>query len=134
MATVEDQRRLVKSVCQRIRQMPWEPLAQKQHNSARDIPARGNIWISRLKFPAPASSSVRDALYHVINHLKSDYHKITPADETPVLDVGVEFIGERKGVPSDAPEPDISDEDKLQALEKECSSDMTILYIHGGGL
>jgi hypothetical protein len=52
-----------------------------------------------------------------------------------MLDVGVEFIGERTGdtVASDAP-PDISEEDKLRALEKECSNDMTILYIHGGGL
>jgi hypothetical protein len=51
------------------------------------------------------------------------------------LDVGVEFIGERTGdIASDAPEPDISEEEKLRALEKECSSDMTILYVHGGGL
>lgn len=134
MATAEEQRRLVKSVCQQIRQMPWEPLAQKQRNSARDIPARGNIWISRVEFPAPSSPSVRDALYRVINHLKSDYHKITPEEETPILDVGVEFIGERRGVASDAPEPDIPEEDKLRALEQECSSDITILYIHGGGL
>lgn len=78
---------------------------------------------------------MRDTLYRVINHLKSDYHKITPAEETSILDVGVEFIGERTGdIASDAPEPNISEEDKLRALEKECSSDMTILYIHGGGL
>lgn len=114
--------------------MPWEPLAQKQRNSALDVPARGNIWISRVAFPAPSSPSVRDAMYRVINYLKNDYHKITPAEETPILDVGVGFMGERRGVASDAPEPGIPEEDKLRALEQECSGDMTILYIHGGRL
>ncbi|KAH8692772.1 Alpha/Beta hydrolase protein [Talaromyces proteolyticus] len=134
MATVEEQRKLVKLVCKQYWSTPWEPLAERQRNSARDRPARGNIWISRVAFPAPSSPSVRDVLYRVINHLKRDYHCITPAEETPIIDVGVEFIGERAGVASDAPEPDIPEEDKLRALEKECTSDMTILYIHGGGL
>lgn len=87
-----------------------------------------------MKFPAPASPSLRDALYLVIEALKSDYHQITPPDKTQIQDVGVEFIGVRSGVTVDATEPSIPEDEKLQALEKECTSDMTILYAHGGGL
>lgn len=134
MATVEEQKKLVKRLCQQYRAIPWEPISKKQRDSAGDRPARGASWISRVSFPAPSSTSIRDALYQVIEHLKSDYHYITPANETPLLDVGVEFIGVRSGVEDNAPEPSIPEEEKLHALEKECISDMTILYIHGGGL
>jgi hypothetical protein len=134
MASIDEQKKLVKLTCRKFRSLPWVPLAQKQRETSHDAPARGGVWISRTAFPTPASTSLRNALYSVINHLKSDYHRITPAEDTPLIDVGVEFIGIRSGVPNDAPEPAIAEEEKLQALEKECENDMTILYIHGGGL
>jgi hypothetical protein len=134
MNTVEEQKKIVKRTCQKYQSLPWVPLAQKQRESSRYIPARGPVWISRVTFPAPSNTSLRDALYSVIEVLKEDCHRITPAEETPLLDVGVEFIGVRRGVANDEFEPDISELEKLQALEKECTNDMTILYIHGGGL
>jgi hypothetical protein len=134
MATTEEQRKLVKRVCEQFHAVPWESIGKKQRDSAVDRPARGAAWISRVSFPAPSSTSIRNALYQVIDHLKSDYHHITPAGETPLLDVGVEFIGLRSGVEDNAPEPSILEHEKLRTLEKECTSDMTILYVHGGGL
>ena len=134
MSTIAEQRKLVKATCQKYRSLPWIPLAQKQRETSYDAPARGGFWISRVNFPATPSTSLRDALYEVIHSLKLDHHRVTPAEQTPILDVGVEFIGTRSGVANDVPEPEISEYEKLKALEKECESDMTILYIHGGGL
>lgn len=134
MATATDQRKLVKAACQRYRSIPWIPLSQKQRETSHDAPARGGFWISRTTFKAPSDSGLRDALYQIIDVLKSDYHQITPARDTSLIDVGVEFIGARAGVASDAPEPDVTEDEKLKELERECKSDLTILYIHGGGL
>ena len=132
MTTIAEQKRLVKATCQKYKTIPWIPLARKQKETSYDPPARGGVWISRATFSAPSSTSLRDALYRVIGLLKTDYHQITR--DVPLSDVGVEFIGARPGVANDAPEPDILEDEKLKLLEKDCRSDMTILYVHGGGL
>lgn len=87
-----------------------------------------------MSFPAPKDVGLRDALYRVCEQLKAPDQSFPPPLEVPLEDVGVEFIGRRSGVKGKATEPDISEQDKLKALESECESDITILYIHGGGL
>ena len=87
-----------------------------------------------MTFPAPANTGLRDALYRVCERLKNPGHSFVSPAEVPLQDVGVEFIGSRSGLEDGALEPDISEQDKLQFLERECKSDMTILYIHGGAL
>ena len=87
-----------------------------------------------MSFCAPKETDLRDALYLVCEQLKAPCQSFTPSFEVPLKDVGVEFIGPRLGVEGRAAEPDMSEQDKLAALENECLSDMTIPYIHGGGL
>ncbi|KAF2235268.1 alpha/beta-hydrolase [Viridothelium virens] len=134
MATVEEQKKLVRAIARSFGANTLAPISETQRRSSLDKPGRGPVWISRNVFAAPSESSIRDALYQVIEQLKEEYHIITPAEQTPILDVGVEFIGPRQGVASDAPEPQLPEVDKLRALEDECENDLTILYIHGGGL
>lgn len=83
---------------------------------------------------APPELDLRDALYRIIAHLSRPEHMVTPASSTPVQDVPVEFVGIRNAVPNDAPEPNIPEHDKLAALQSECQGDMTILFVHGGGM
>ncbi|GAB1205001.1 hypothetical protein APSETT445_003667 [Aspergillus pseudonomiae] len=132
MASIDDQKKLVKRICQKYQNSPWLPLSQLQKATSLDTPARGGIWISRTTFSAPSNQAIRNALFSVIHRLKKEYHHISPEEETPIADVGVEFIGPRSQVPDDAPEPDIPEEDKLRALLQECDSRLTILYAHGG--
>ena len=134
MDSIQKQREAVENIRKKYRSLPWTPLAALQKATSRDGPARGNVWIGRMHFRAPQDTNLRDVLYKVIDCLKADYHQITPAEDTELNDVGVKFIGPRSGVGHDAPEPHISEEAKLQALEKECRADMTILYVHGGAL
>lgn len=134
MTTIGEQKRVVRTVCQKYQSIPWVPLAKNQRKTSRDAPARGGVWISRSSFPAPPETTLRDALYTVCERLKAPHQTIIAATEVPLLDVALEFVGNRAGVPSDAAEPDIPEPSKLKLLESECESDMTILYMHGGGL
>ncbi|KOC12618.1 hypothetical protein AFLA70_150g002281 [Aspergillus flavus AF70] len=136
MSSIDQQKKLIKRICQKYQNSPWPSLAQLQKATSLDTPApaRGGVWIARTSFSAPTNPAIRDVLYTVIHRLKKEYHRISPVEETPVIDVGVEFIGPRSQVPDDAPEPDIPEEEKLRALLQECNSELTILYAHGGGL
>ena len=87
-----------------------------------------------MTFRAPRDAGLREALYRVCEGLRAPNQSFTPELEVPLKDVGVEFIGRRSGAQDQAAEPQKTEEDKLKALESECKSDMTILYIHGGGL
>ncbi|KAB8208826.1 Alpha/Beta hydrolase protein [Aspergillus parasiticus] len=134
MSSIDQQKKLVKRICQKYQNSPWLPLSQLQKTTSLDTPARGGVWISRTSFSAPTNPAIRDVLYTVMHRLKKEYHRISPAEETPVIDVGVEFIGPRSQVPDDAPEPDLLEEEKLRALLQECHSGMIILYAHGAPL
>ena len=134
MTTVEEQKKLVETLCRKYRSLPWQPISQMQRESSRDAPARGSVWISRMTFPAPTDTGLRDALFRVCERLRDPGQSFASPAEVPLQDVGVEFIGSRSGVEDGATEPEISELDKLQCLERECKSDMTILYIHGGAL
>ena len=134
MTTVDEQKKLVEAQCRKYRSIPWTPISQMQRESSHDAPARGGVWISRMSFRAPRETGLREALYCVCERLKAPNQSFTSQFELPLRDVGVEFIGCRSGVDGNAPELDKSEQDKLTALESECKSNMTILYIHGGGL
>ena len=134
MTTAEEQKKLVETLCRKFISVPWQPISQMQRESSRDAPARGSVWISRMNFPAPTDIGLRDALYRVCERLREPGQSFASPTEVPLKDVGVEFIGSRFGVEDGAIEPKISEQDKLQCLERECKSDMTILYIHGGAM
>lgn len=134
MSTKEQQQAIIKATCEAIRARPWRSLLATQIATSKDRPARGCVWISRTKFEAPPELDLRDALYKIIAQLSRPEHKVTPASSTPVQHVPVEFLGFRSGVSNDAPEPNIPEREKLVALESECQSDMTILFVHGGGM
>lgn len=134
MATADEQRKLVETLCRSYLSVPWGPISRMQRESSGDAPARGSVWISRMTFSAPTDTSLRDALYRICERLKDDGQSFALAPDLPLEDVGMEFIGSRSGVDGKATEPDISEQEKLKSLERECQSNMTILYIHGGGL
>ncbi|KAL3474803.1 Alpha/Beta hydrolase protein [Aspergillus californicus] len=90
MASVDEQKELVRRLCQKYPKSPWLPISQLQKATSLDVPVRGSVWIAKSAFPVPGPA-IRDVLYEVIDRLKNDYHRITPAKETPVVDVGVEF-------------------------------------------
>ena len=134
MSTANEQRQLVRNLCREWPKGLWLPVGQLQRKTAYDKPAHGPVWISRTRFPAPAEPALQDALYEVCERLRGPDHIITSKEKVPLQDVGVEFIGARKSANENASEPSMPEGEKLKRLQDDCENDMTILYVHGGGL
>lgn len=104
------------------------PLTQTQKNSMRDPGVKGPMWVSKVVLPEPGFG-VRDAVVSAIETLRSGEETF---DVPGVGPVEGEWTGYRGGVGRRTPQPDISEEEKYRLLRRECTSDMTILYFHGG--
>lgn len=89
------------------------------------------MWISKVTFPAPEADGALRALTSAVDALKAD-------DETyiipPVLDVEAEWTGHRSRVTSKAPRPELSEQEHYDQLMSEVTSNVTIMYLHGGAM
>ena len=105
-----------------------EPMGKTQKNSMRDPGIKGPMWVSKVTLPCP-EFDVRDAVLRAIEDLGSGHETF----QVPgIAAVEAEWTGYRQGVDKNAPQPDISEEEKYRELRKDAASDMTILYFHGG--
>lgn len=95
----------------------------------RDPGIKGPMWVSKVTLPQP-EFDVRDAVARAIKDLGTGNETF---DLPGVIAVEAEWTGYRSGVDKKATLPDISEEEKYQELRKEVKSDITILYLHGGG-
>lgn len=134
MTSHAQQEKIVKRACADYLNKPDIALADKQHLTTRDAPARGPVWISRTSFKAPCELDIRDALHRACTTSGNPSQEIPPSSQIPLKDVGVEFIGIRKGVDPSTPEPTMLEGRKLEMLQDSCENDFTILYLHGGGM
>ena len=134
MTTIAQQKAKVQEICREWPKGLWLPVGEMQRRSPIDKPARGPIWISRCEFSSSPETALRDVLYEICERLQAPEHIISPKEDLALESVGVEFIGPRGNADSKTPEPKISEPEKMKHLEEECEGDMTILYVHGGGL
>lgn len=115
MSTIDEQRKIILQTCRVYLSLPNIPIQQLQAQSSgkRATPAKGGIAIDQATFPAPPEADLRDALFEVIEELKSPEHDFMPSTELSQVDTGVEFVR------------DEANGSKV---------DTVILYMHGGGL
>lgn len=104
------------------------PLEKAQKGSMRDPGIKGPMWVSKVVLPQP-EIDVRDAVLRAIEELKTGDETFDVPD---IAAVEAEWTGYRSGVDKTTPQPDLSETEKYRALRKETTSDMTILYFHGG--
>lgn len=111
-------------------QNPLPSLSVWQRITMKDRPVVGPIWVSRVSFP-PAEDALRNQLMTAIRNISCDGWKmITP----PSLDqVQAEWTGYRRGVGPTSPEPSLPESTKFHNLMKNVTSNVTMLYVHGGG-
>ncbi|KAJ5760725.1 hypothetical protein N7520_007881 [Penicillium odoratum] len=103
-------------------------MTETQKNSMRDPGIQGPMWVSKITLPQP-ELDIRDAVLYAIQELGTGQETLdVPATQT----VEAEWTGYRRGVDKKAPQPDISEEERYRELRKDVTSDMTILYLHGG--
>ncbi|KAJ6096200.1 hypothetical protein N7486_006946 [Penicillium sp. IBT 16267x] len=103
-------------------------MTETQKNSMRDPGIKGPMWVAKITLPQP-ELDVRDAVLRAIEILGTGQETF---DIPGIKAVEAEWTGYRSGVDKKEPQPDISEEEKYRALRKEITSDMTILYMHGG--
>lgn len=111
-------------------QSPMPSISTLQQNSLREKPAPNSAWISRITLPSP-EDTVRTVLFQTIQALSSD-GLVTP--ELPSLvPIEAEWTGYRGAIIAATSEDPLSEKDNYINLMKEITSNLTLLYVHGGG-
>ena len=121
---------VLRSIC-----MPTERkgIAYIQKYTLRDPGIQGRIWVSNYTCPQPADDGLQDALLRAIDGLNDPSNPATAKVTRPgVVPVEAEWTGYRAGAATDAALPPISERERYDALQKECTSATTTLYFHGG--
>ena len=109
------------------------PISKQQRFTLRDPGIKGRMWISKVALPAPPDEEdILSLLTSAIDALKdSGSEQYTIPSVAPVE---AEWTGYRRGVPADRPRPDLSEAQHYEKLMAEVTSEMTILYLHGGAM
>lgn len=95
----------------------------------KDPGIRGKMLISKVTLPTPGEDDLRQALLTTIDELKEWNEKYTAPTLIPVE---AEWTGHQVGASSEAPRLGLSEAQHYSRLMAEVSSDVTILYLHGG--
>ncbi|KAF7511689.1 hypothetical protein GJ744_003852 [Endocarpon pusillum] len=122
---------LTVSVLRELLKKP-NPIGKTQRGSLRDPGIKGKMWISKITLPRPEDHegiTPRDALDMAIKDLGDGSETYTLPGTSAVE---AEWTGYRNGVDSDAPRPDLSEEEQYRQLMSEVRSKVTVLYFHGG--
>ncbi len=107
----------------------WQSISKRQESSAVDPEAKGPVWVSRVTLPPPEEDDVRQALFETIDWLTTESEIYTKPASVPVEG---EWVGHRRNVGAQAPEPTITEREKYDGLMGDISSNVTMLYVHGG--
>ncbi|KAK7435254.1 hypothetical protein CaCOL14_012903 [Colletotrichum acutatum] len=107
-------------------------ITSTQKLANRDSGVKGRIWVATYASPVPPETDVRDAIIGVIQS--------TRAPDTPelklrlpdIVPVEAEWTGYRAGATEEERPPAIGEKEKFEKLQKEVTSPLTVLYLHGG--
>lgn len=105
------------------------PISKFQALTLKDPGIRGRMWISKVTLPAPEEDDIRNALITAIEDLKGGGEKF---DVPGLVSVEAEWTGHRANVDSQRLRPDLSEAQHYVKLMSEVSSNVTVLYFHGG--
>lgn len=110
---------------------PPSTISKQQEDTLRDPGIKGKMWVSKVTMPAPSEDALVDLLVNTIDALKLENESYSRPAPVPVE---AEWTGYRADVADNAPEPSISEAEKYESMMKEVTSDVTLLYFHGGAL
>jgi len=108
------------------------PVSTLQNLSLKDPGIKGKIWISKIVLPRPEDDGCRDALIKAIENLKEPSQSEGGFTIPDIVPVEAEWTGYRKDATKSSPRPNISESEMYTEMMKEVTSDLTILYLHGG--
>ena len=106
-----------------------QPIGKQQRISLKDPGIKGPLWVSKVTLPTPEEEDARIVLVNAIEALKEGEEAYTVPHNVPVE---AEWTGYWAGVDKHRLRLDLSEEQHYDRLMKEVTSDVTILYFHGG--
>lgn len=104
-------------------------ISKQQKASLKDPGIKGKMWISKVTFAHPGGDEVRKLLISAVENVKEDGSLYAVPEMAPVE---AEWTGYRANVDASRPRRDLSEGQHYEKLMSEVSSDVTILYFHGG--
>ena len=119
----------VQRVRSRLQAASQATLSERQAASVRDVPAKGSAVVSKVLLAAPVEDDTRQALFRAIERLGTGEEKI---DLPRTVDVEAEWTGYERPDHRIDTFPDMSEKDKYSKIVRTASSQITILYLHGG--
>ena len=105
------------------------PLLKQQRWSLKDPGIKGKMWISKVVLAKPEEHDIQHALIDAIEDMKEGNEIYTVPE---IIPVEAEWTGYRSNVHNTHPRPDLSEAQHYKKLISEVTSDVTILYFHGG--
>ncbi|OBT57914.1 hypothetical protein VE04_03412 [Pseudogymnoascus sp. 24MN13] len=110
---------------------PPSTISKQQEGTLKDPGIKGKMWVTKVAMPAPSEDALLDLLVSTIDALKQEDESYSRPALVPVE---AEWTGYRADVADNAPEPSISEAEKFENMMKEVTTDVTLLYFHGGSL
>jgi len=108
------------------------PISKIQALTTKDPGVKGKVWSSKVKLDVPEEDDVRQLMFKAIKDMGTGEETWTECENRALE---AEWNGYRANVKNDEPEPaGLSGKEKYDALVKETSSKVTILYFHGGAM
>ncbi len=130
MDSLEAQKANVKSYKIKRLKAQLLPVSVQQAATAQDRPAKGPVWISRVRIEAPTDSNVRQHFLEAVANLGKGDEVFSLPQYTPIQG---EWVGKRTDtIDPAAAEPIMSESAKFHTMQNQRTSSTTILYLHGG--
>ena len=119
----------VEKVRTKLRAKSQSTLSERQVLSLKETPIPDAVWVSHATFPAPKEDDLRQAMIAVIKRLGNGNERF---DWPETVAVQAEWTGLRSPNEKETSRSPISEEAKFSKLMGNLSTQMTILYVHGG--
>ena len=107
-----------------------------QATTLKDPGIKGKLWVATEKImaPKPTEEGIREAVFTAIEELRPEKAGELSYTKPNLVDIEVEWTGDRPNAGKDDPLLTMSEEDKYRSLMAEPSrtSETTVLYFHGG--
>ena len=104
-------------------------IGHAQRLGLKDPGIRGPMWVAKVIVTKPEEEDVREAIVQAIAAAGDGGETYMLPD---LAAVEAEWTGYRSGVAKDAPQPNMTEEEKYRNMMTEVRSPTTILYFHGG--
>ncbi|KAF2793393.1 alpha/beta-hydrolase, partial [Melanomma pulvis-pyrius CBS 109.77] len=106
------------------------PVSMQQFVTAKDIPAKGPMWVSRTTFnKAEDGDDLKSIVMEALDDLAPGKERI---EYFSVEDVNVQWTSFKPSGREKEPESSISEQEKYDGMMKDVTTDTVVLYAHGG--